>query len=95
MTVCIGQADVNKSHNHTFTGNKQSGTAAYIWAAGELATGILSKDKTSIAGVSGTGDAGANYNVSISFTPSGTISTVGGKEARPVNVTVKLWKRTA
>lgn len=92
-TLIIGQQNSNKSHTHTFNGDTKRGSLTYVWAGNDNASGICTKEKTSIRGINGVGSAGDNYHFTISFTTSGTNSKEGLEESRPNGITIRIWKR--
>lgn len=108
-TVLIGQACSNMEHNHEFNGNSSSidfrGGKDLNVSGSDYAdimfgpTGDFEKSTVSYPDVTNPlvyiSNSGVKTRNRLKYTPSGTIQNNGSNEAKPLNITVRYWKRIA
>ena len=90
--VLITQGDLNQSHNHTITDNGHRHTISlgyeYYSTIGSYPPGA------NIAVGSNSLSMSASNQTSVNTTGI-KLATSGGVESRPVNTSIRIWKRTA
>lgn len=91
-----GTSSVNMNHSHTERGNNSGTTYNAVDWSGSGTSGIALNNERRTGSVIDTGSKDLSHRHEMTFTPSvsGSISSTD-TETRPLNYTVRIWKRVS